>query len=360
MVEAQDGNLYGVNTLGGSGKQGTIFRSGLNGTVTVLQSFSGGNGSQPFSLFPAANGNLYGVNEGGANAGLFFRMSLAGVLRNLSSYSNAEGTPSGPLIQANDGNFYGSTTGGSQDYIYRMTPSGVLTNIASFPSAALPANGLIQASNGLLYGVMQIGNNPSGFGVVFSLTTAGVLNTIHTFTNGLDGGVPQTGLVQASDGNIYGTTSQGGSAGGGTIFRIGPSTGAFTTMFNFILADGIDPETTSPGLLQGSDGKLYGVTVSGGANNSGTVYSYDLGLAKPKPAIGRFSPTSGKVGTTVLLMGANMLGASAVTFNGVTAGFTAAGANYISAVVPAGATTGPIKVTTPNGTATSATSFTVQ
>jgi uncharacterized repeat protein (TIGR03803 family) len=359
MVQARDGNLYGANTLGGSGGKGTIFRSDLSGNITVLQSFSGANGSQPFSLFPASNGNFYGTDEGGGKAGLFFRMTLAGALTNIYSFTNAQGTPSSPVVQASDGNFYGTTTGGTQDNIYRITKSGVVTIIASFPSGALPANGLKQAANGDLYGVTQIGNNPAGFGSVFRVTTAGALTTIHSFTNGLDGGVPQTGLVQATDGNIYGTTSQGGSAGGGTIFQI-TTTNTFTTKHNFILADGIDPETSSAGLLQGSDGKLYGVTVSGGTSNGGTVYSYDLGLAKPKPRIAGFSPTSGPVGVTVLLSGANFLGASAVTFNGTAATFTVEGASYISTTVPAGATTGAIKVTTPNGTAASKTNFTVQ
>jgi uncharacterized repeat protein (TIGR03803 family) len=191
------------------------------------------------------------------------------------------------------------------------------------------------------------------------MTLAGAVTTIHTFSNGLDGGVPQTGLMQATDGNIYGTTSQGGAAGGGTIFQV-TRTDTFTTLHSFILADGIDPETSSPGLTQGSDGKLYGVTVSGGANNGGTIYTYDLGLPKPLPRIAKFSPTSGPVGTSVLITGANLLGATSVTFNGTAATYTIESANYITATVPAGATTGSIKVVTPNGTATSTGSFTVQ
>jgi uncharacterized repeat protein (TIGR03803 family) len=191
------------------------------------------------------------------------------------------------------------------------------------------------------------------------MTLAGAVTTIHTFSNGLDGGVPQTGLMQATDGNIYGTTSQGGAAGGGTIFQV-TRTDIFTTLHSFILADGIDPETSSPGLMQGSDGKLYGVTVSGGANNGGTIYSYDLNLPKPLPRIGKFSPASGPAGTSVLITGSNLLGATSVTFNGTAASYTVESDNYISATVPAGATTGPIKVVTPNGSATSTSSFTVQ
>jgi uncharacterized repeat protein (TIGR03803 family) len=122
--------------------------------------------------------------------------------------------------------------------LYRITRTGTLTIIHTFPGGSLPANGLLSATNGQLYGVTQIGSNPNGFGELFRATLAGAITTIHTFTNGLDGGTPQTGLVQASDGNIYGTTSQGGAASGGTIFRVTPSD-AFTTMHHFILSDGI-------------------------------------------------------------------------------------------------------------------------
>jgi uncharacterized repeat protein (TIGR03803 family) len=112
--------------------------------------------------------------------------------------------------------------------------------------------------------------------------------------------------------------------------------------------------------MQGSDGKLYGVTTSGGASNGGTLYSYDLSLPKPNPVIAKFSPASGPVGTTVLITGTSLLGASSVTFNGVVATYKIRGANYVVATVPVGATTGPLEVTTPNGKATSRTSFTVK
>jgi uncharacterized repeat protein (TIGR03803 family) len=359
LLQFSDGNLYGANTFGGSGKQGTLFKSDLTGTIAVLRSFSGPNGSQPFSLARAGDGNLYGTTEGGAGQGLFLRVSPTGVVKVLHSFSAAEGTPTGPVIQASDGNFYGTTTQGTtNDNLYRITRTGALTIVHKFPVASLPANGLLQA-NGQLYGVTQIGSNPNGFGELFRTTLAGALTTIHTFTNGLDGGVPQTGLTKASDGNIYGTTSQGGSAGGGTIFQVTPAD-AFTTVHNFILADGIDPETSSPGLVQGSDGKLYGATTSGGASNGGTVYSYDLSLPMPRPGISKFSPASGPVGTAVTITGSNFLGATSVTFNGTAATFTVIGDNYISTTVPAGATTGPIAVTTPAGKATSSGSFTVQ
>jgi uncharacterized repeat protein (TIGR03803 family) len=360
LQQFSDGYLYGANTFGGTGAQGTLFKSGLSGKITVIRSFYGSNGSQPFSLARASDGNLYGVAEGSVGQGVFLRISATGAVALLHNFSGTEGTPTGPVVQSSDGNFYGTTTQGtSGDNLFRITRTGTLTIIHTFPMGSLPANGLLAATNGQLYGVTQIGSNPNGFGELFRATLAGAVTTIHIFTNGLDGGTPQTGLMQASDGNIYGTTSQGGAASGGTIFRVTP-TDAFTTMHHFILSDGIDPETSSPGLMQGSDGKLYGVTTSGGASNGGTLYSYDLSLPKPNPVIAEFSPASGSVATAVLITGASLLGASSVTFNGVAATYKTRGANYVLATVPAGATTGPIAVTTPNGKATSRTSFTVK
>ena len=156
LIQFTDGNLYGANTFGGSGKQGTLFKSSLTGVVTVLRPFSGNNGSQPFSLARGSDGNLYGVAEGGAGQGFFLRVSPTGTVTNLHSFTAAEGTPTGPVIQASDGNFYGTTTQGTRgDNVYRITRAGALTIIYAFPVASLPAGGLLKASNGQLYGVTQ-------------------------------------------------------------------------------------------------------------------------------------------------------------------------------------------------------------
>jgi uncharacterized repeat protein (TIGR03803 family) len=172
--------------------------------------------------------------------------------------------------------------------------------------------------------------------------------------------------VQGTDGNFYGTTEVGGTAcdtvlyiqsttsasvyGCGTVFKITP-TGALTTLYSFCpegypCTDGMDPQA---GLLQGTDGTFYGTTGSGGAAGSGTVFSLAVGL-------GRFvetRPTSGKAGTSVIILGTNLTGTTGVSFNGTGARFTVVSKSEIKATVPAGATTGYVKVTTPSGTLTS-------
>jgi uncharacterized repeat protein (TIGR03803 family) len=364
LLQIWSGLLYGTTELGGTGAQGTIFSTAVNGNVTVLQSLTGANGARALPLVVGnPGGNMFGVSKGGPQAGTFFVLSPAGAMKGLHSFTNLEGTPSGPLLLANDGNFYGTTTGSVQDNLYKVTHTAAVTVLHSFPGGSRPAGSLLQASNGQIYGVVQIGSNPSGFGFVYRMPLTGAgANTpviIHTFAGVPDGARPVGGLIQASDGNIYGTSAQGGTFGFGTIFKVTLGD-QYSTVLNFNLSNGIYPESTSTGVMQGSDGKLYGTATSGGANSGGTVYSLDLGLPKPKPGIGSFSPTNGLAGIYVVLAGRNLVGVSSVRFNGIAAtSFFPVGSNYVYAQVPSGATTGPISLTTPGGTTTSATSFTV-
>ena len=193
--------------------------------------------------------------------------------------------PQAAPIQATDGNLYGTTTGGganSVGTVFRITPTGTLTTLYSFCSqtgcadGGDPEAGLIQASDGNLYGTTAGGggsSNPSG--TVFRVTPTGTLTTLYSFcsqTNCADGANPKTGLIQATNGNLYGTTSEGGtnfnsnlcsSSGvcGGTIFQITP-TGTLTTLYSFCsqinCTDGYNPG----GLIQATDGNLYGTTAS--------------------------------------------------------------------------------------------------
>ena len=170
----------------------------------------------------------------------------------LHNFTGSDGAaPRDALVQGSDGDFYGTTTGdpgndtGSQGTVFRITPAGVLTTLHNFSSlsyndtnddGAFPGPSLVQGSDGNFYGTTSEGGNSSG-GTVFSITPAGVLTTLHNFNplNGspenIDGYAPNA-LVQGSDGNFYGTTGLGGSGGSGTVFSITPS-GVFTTLHNF-------------------------------------------------------------------------------------------------------------------------------
>jgi uncharacterized repeat protein (TIGR03803 family) len=184
------------------------------------------------------------------------------------------------LVQGTDGNLYGTTSGGganSQGTVFKMTPTGTLTALYSFcaqincTDGSLP-NGLMLATDGNFYGTTFYGG-ANGGGTVFKITPSGTLTTLYSFcaqTNCTDGISPYAGLVQAADGNFYGTTGFGGastaacSAGCGTVFKITPE-GALTTLHGFDFTDGDAPAAP---LIQGTDGNLYGTTVAGGANNS--------------------------------------------------------------------------------------------
>ncbi len=182
--------------------------------------------------------------------------------------------PQAGLVQGRDGNFYGTTaSGGGRGYgtVFRATPAGVLTTLHSFTNGtdgADPRGALVQGRDGNFYGTTHSGGSSYYYGTVFQITPDGVLTTLHGFTEtGTDGAEPTAGLVQGLDGTLYGTTRNGGSNNLGTVFSI-TSTGEYTTLHNFTGrgADGMYPEA---GLLQGSDGNFYGTTANGGGSSSG-------------------------------------------------------------------------------------------
>ena len=155
--------------------------------------------------------------------------------------------------------------------------SQVLTTLVSFngTNGGGPFSSLVLGSDGNFYGTTTYGGNSQGlgFGTVFKVTPQGALTSLYSFQGDIDGYSPNAPLVQASDGNFYGTTIYGGAHNDGTIFRITPQ-GSLTTIHNFALGDGYQPYA---GLLQGTDGELYGTTVFGGSYNAGTIFKTTLG-----------------------------------------------------------------------------------
>jgi len=266
-------------------------------TFTTLHSFcsQGGaacaDGHSPWTtLVQATNGYLYGATEAGAyGGGTIFAMTTGGMLNTLYSFCSqggcADGATAVGLVQATNGEIYGTTAAGgagNNGAVFKMTQDGSLTTLYSFcvqgppcTDGSAPNAGLIQASDGFLYGTTLRGGGPEE-GSIFRITPAGKLVPLYNFCRQgypcPDGYDPYGPLLQGADGNLYGTTSAGGAYGGGTIFRITPA-GSLTTLYNFCAqagcADGQDP---LGGLLQASDGNLYGTTFLGGANNSGTVF----------------------------------------------------------------------------------------
>lgn len=366
LVQATDGNFYGTTSYGGGGPNGTVFKITPGGTLTTLHSFDLADGDRPVAeLVQATDGNLYGTTESGGafNDGTVFKITPGGTLTTLHSFYGADGyLPVAGLVQAADGNLYGTTSGGGTHgagTVFRITLSGTLATLHSFngTEGAAPSSTLVQGSDGNFYGVAENGGIHRGCtfgrcGTVFEVTPGGVLTKLYDFDS-TDGDDPIGGLIQATDGNLYGTTYFGGAHDYGTIFGITPE-GTLTTRYSF--TGGTDGGLPSGALLQATNGNLYATARDGGANFFyGTVYGLSVGLG---PFV-ETRPPAGKVGANVRILGNTLSGTTSVTFNGTSATFTVLSSTNIKTTVPAGATTGPVQVTTPAGTLTSNVPFQV-
>ena len=299
-VQGSDGKLYGTTQYGGASDSGEIFRMSSSGSLTVLYSYCSksncSDGSLPTgSLVLGSDGNFYGTTSDGGTQGkgTIFAITSSGSLTTLYSFCALANCTDGEfpysgLVQGSDGNFYGTTPGGAESSgnAFRITPSGTLTTLHSFCSAShcadgsAPEGGVIQGSDGNFYGTTaQAGANGNG-GTVFRLTPAGALTTLYSFcarANCADGQSPYAGLSQGSDGNFYGTTVNGGALGKGTIFKITP-TGVLTTLYNFCsIVTCTDGEYPYGGVVQASDGNLYGTTQAGGVFTNANTCPFGCG-----------------------------------------------------------------------------------
>jgi uncharacterized repeat protein (TIGR03803 family) len=380
LVQGADGKYYGTTSVPFG--DGTVFSITADGALTTLYTFDGSNGAPPDSpLVQRAGGKFYGTSSGRGDFGdgTVSSITAAGALETLSSFDGTNGAvPYGGLIQGMDGNFYGTTeTGGTMNdgTVFSMTPGGALTTLYSFCSKSNckdgsgPKGGLVQGADGNFYGTTFNGGRSkcaNGCGTIFKISPAGQLTTLYSFCSldgCTDGGAPQAGLVQGTDGNFYGTTTASGGVCSatamkcGTIFRITPG-GVLTALHNFDFADGANPTAA---LIQGTDGNFYGTTSQGGvsadcgAGGCGTIFSLSVGLGPFVETV----PASGKVGAAIRILGTNLQGATSVTFNGTPAIFIVKSKSEITTNVPSGATTGTLLVVTPSGTLASNVSFRV-
>jgi uncharacterized repeat protein (TIGR03803 family) len=197
--------------------------------------------------------------------------------------------PYAGLVQGSDGNLYGTT--GSPGYpnststVYRITPSGILTNLHTFSgNDGINPNALVQDAGSFFYGTTQGRfSGPSISGTVFRISADGSFTNLYTFS-GSDGSRPLAGLTQGTDGNFYGTTFSGGVSNLGTVFQISPS-GSFTNLYSFSGIDGAGPDGV---LVQGIDGNFYGIAYCGGTNTNVPVF----GTPFPGPGtVFRISPS---------------------------------------------------------------------
>jgi uncharacterized repeat protein (TIGR03803 family) len=391
VVQATNGNLYGTTQEGGTPGGGTVFEITLSGVLTTLYNFcTQSNCSDGYfpvaAMIEGADGNFYGTTEfGGTNdGGTVFKISPRGALTTLYSFcaqSNcADGArPLAGLVQGIDGNFYGTTYyGGSgnggncfdgESYgcgtVFQITRQGTLTTLYSFCADANCTDGsypyatLLQGNNGDFYGTTALGGTgvcKGGCGTVFQMTPNNILTRLYSFCHQTDcGQLPLAGLVEATDGNLYGTTELGGSFNSGTLFEIVPQ-GA-STLHSFCAhtrcSDGKYPDG---GLVQATDGNFYGTTAGGGGyKNGGTVFRLSTGLGPFVSFVGN----PAKVGQMFGILGQGFKGTASVTLNGTSMSFTVVSDTFIKATVPSGAMTGYVTVATPGGTLTSNVSFRV-
>jgi uncharacterized repeat protein (TIGR03803 family) len=422
IVQGRDGNMYGMGLYCGTNNTGAAFKISPNGVESVLYNFPS-NWSFCFSgLTLGSDGNFYGTcfSTPGGN-GSIFQLTPAGVFTDKHDFTGTNGDTE-PLyapIQASDGNYYGTT--GYYPYscgnVYKLTAAGVYTNLHTFSGSDCgTASSLIQASDGNLYGTLYACSiNGSGPGCVYKISTAGVFTEIYGFAFSTGDG-PCTGVIQGKDGKLYGATNQGAANNFGNIYKL-TTTGVFTDLHDFVQttdASCVDNAgRTNVNLLQVTDGSFYGVNGSYGPTGEGSIYKltpanaftafllptnppvdgaaplatmiqHTNGLAYGTTPVGGpgaatvgtfFSVATGDapfvsleptqktelVGAHVGMFGQGFNSASVVKFGGVAAtSVTRSGSTYLTAVVPVGAKTGAVTVTTGSTTLTSSQTFKVK
>jgi uncharacterized repeat protein (TIGR03803 family) len=450
LLQGTNGLLYGAALSGGAADAGDVYQINTSGEeYEILHSFDtqagDPDGVNPTALMLGNNGFLYGGTGGSCGpagdteCGIIFEMSSAGVETTVHDYCQdfdeqdgncLDGTgPTAAMMQASNGDFYGTTYFGGTykgGTLFKVTAGGKFTVLHSF-CATTTSNGfctdgsggfspLVEAPDGNLYGVSVTGGAPNNFGTIFRITlSSGAFSTVYTFCTQSgcpDGSYPNNGgvhavypLVVGTDGNLYGTTEQGGANDAGSLFKFTTS-GTLTTVYSFCstCTTGYSPQqiilgsdgnfygTTTYGatdygeifqytsagvlttlhtfegtdgygsgsyLMQDTNGNFYGTTYYGGVSstncNCGTVFELATGLSPFVTAL----PSSSATGKSVKILGTSLKGATSVTFNGTTATFKVNSASEITATVPTGATTGPIVVVTPSATLTSSVAFTI-
>ena len=290
LIRDVKGNFYGTTVGGGASGVGVVFMLDTSGKETVIHGFTGtgGDGAEPLAgLVRDAAGNLYGTTRfGGVGFGTVFSLDKTGKETVLYSFSGGAdgGYPVyGYLVRDAAGNLYGTTSySGTSGYgtvfmLDKTVKETVLYNFTgSGGDGAEPWGGLVRDANGNLYGTTVLGGGSggyNGYGTVFKLDKTGKETVLHRFSGAPgDGANPVAGLVRDASGNLYGTTSEGGTEGRGTVFKV-DKTGNETVLYNFTGTGG-DGGTPYAGLLRDAAGNLYGTTVNGGIGY-GTAFKLD-------------------------------------------------------------------------------------
>ena len=296
LLAASDGYLYGTTVEGGAFGYGAIFKARPDGTdYQLLHSFQfdTDDGINPYEgLSEDADGTLFGATRfggGGADLGAIFKLNKNGssyeVIHRFTGGAGTGSLPAAGVIVGSDGKLYGRTLEGGTDdgaTVFRLNRDG--TNFEILHRSPLSGGntfyaytGVIEASDGRLY-ANSIGDGNQGGGAVISLNKDGSdFRVLHQFSDtGTDGRWPEGGVIEASDGILYGTTSAGGNFDWGALFRINKDGSDYRILHHF--------NTVNNGayypvgdFLEGPGGTLFGVTYFGGADDSGTIYMVNRG-----------------------------------------------------------------------------------
>jgi uncharacterized repeat protein (TIGR03803 family) len=376
LTLGNDGNFYGACISGNPATgMGSIFRLTPAGVFTDLHDFTGASGDS-LPVYPpiqGVDGDFYGVSGNEVQVcGNIYKMTPSGVYTNLHTFSGSD-CHSSNLFQASDGNLYGTLANCNvvqgAGCLYRISTAGAFKEIHdfAFTTGQTPCTGLIQGKDGKLYGATNEGA-ANGSGNIYKMTTAGVATDFHDFTNATDASCvnnvgPPVNLLQVADGSFYGVNPAYGSNGNGSIYKL-TSAGVFTAfLFPNPPVDGQLPSST---LIQNTNGLVYGTTPGGGGGSGGcpqTCQGTFFSVATGDAAFVSLEPTqkTGNVGASVGMFGQGFSSASVVKFGGVTAtAVKLTGTTYLTAVVPAGAHTGAVTVTTGTTTLTSPQTYKVK
>src|SRR6185312_11773306 len=306
LIANASGDLFGTTSAFSTDSEGniitggTVFEiaktaAGYASTLATLVSFNGANGAIPFgSLIADAAGALFGtaVNGGANNDGTVFEIKktvagYASTPTTLVSFNGTDGAlPAGSLIADANGNLFGTTSAGGANgdgtvFEIVKTPTGYAsapTTLVSFNGAdgSAPESSLIADANGNLFGTASEGG-ANGDGTVFEIkkTAGGYASTPTTLVSfdGADGETPFGSLIADTNGNLFGTTAFGGANGDGAVFEIKRTAGGYASTPTILVSfDGADGETPYGGLIVDATGNLFGTTSAGGANGDGTVF----------------------------------------------------------------------------------------
>jgi uncharacterized repeat protein (TIGR03803 family) len=290
VVEDTSGNLFGVTYNGGASNDGAIFEIAKGSTtITLLASFNdtGAIGKEPYGQIAIdSTGNLYGTTVlGGSNgAGTIWKLAK-GSSTITTLYSFAGGTdgkdPQGGVLIDSSGNLWGTTFGGGandEGAVYELkSGASATTTVASFndTDGDEPFGTLVMDSSGNVYGTTSQGGTPKGDGTIFEVAKgASTVTVLYNFNGANDGETPHGDLLLDSSGNLYGTTIAAGANGDGAIFELAKGSSTLTTLYSF---SGNDGETPYGGLVEDSSGDLFGTTEAGGADGDGSVFELPSG-----------------------------------------------------------------------------------